>query len=274
MPTLDDSQSGHVQSVERAVTILQFLARNGWSGVTEVGAEIGVHKSTAFRLLSTLESRGMVEQHIDSGKYHLGFGLVHLARAVTVGSDVSRQAHTSMAWLADESAETVSLAILEGDEVVTVDHIIPDASVVSRSWIGQRTPLHATSPGKVFLASLPASRAGMIMAGPHEALTERTITDPLALREEIAAVRERGSATAVEELEEGLSSVAAPIYAADGTVVAAMSVAAPSYRVDAERLAALTEMVELAADHTSSRYGYVAATPAAEAAQPESPTSV
>lgn len=284
MPSLDDTQAGHVQSVDRAVTILQFLARNGWSGVTEVGAEVGVHKSTAFRLLSTLEARGMVEQDVDSGKYHLGFGLVHLARAVSVGSDVSRQAHASLSWLAEESGETAALSVLEGDEAVTVDHLIPDASVVSRSWIGHRTPLHATAQGKVFLASLPASRAGMILAGPHEALTEHTITDPLALREEVAAVRERGSATSVEELEEGLSSVAAPIFAADGTVVAAMSVAAPSYRVDPDRLADLTELVMLAADHTSSRYGFVrpqaqaeapAALPAgqATAASSEQPTT-
>lgn len=71
---------------------LHCLARNGWAGVTEVGHELGVHKSTAFRLLSTLEAHGLVEEHVDSGKYHLGFGLVYLARAVSVGPDLSRHA--------------------------------------------------------------------------------------------------------------------------------------------------------------------------------------
>lgn len=244
-----------MQAVERAVSILQFLARNGWSGVTEVGEELGVHKSTAFRLLSTLEARGMVEQHADSGKYHLGFGLVYLARAVSVGPDLSRHAQASLEWLADECGETVTLAVLEGDEAITIDQLMPETSVVSRSWIGRRNPLHCTSVGKVFLASLPRSRIAAIINGHNVRWTDRTLVHPAELRTELERVRQRGYATAWEEFEEGLASVAAPVRAADGTVVAAISVGGPSYRLSQEALERLGEPVREAAARTSVRVG-------------------
>lgn len=252
----DGSSPGHVQSVDRAVSILEYLARHGWSGVTDVGNDLGVHKSTAFRLLSTLESRGLVEQHVDSGKYHLGFGLVHLARAVSVGPDLTRQAQPSCQWLAEKTSETVTLAVLEGAESVTVDQIIPDASVVSRSWLGRRTPLHCTSAGKVFLAWLPTSRTDVIVAGPHERFTDNTVVDPVGLRETIARVRDDGYAIAYEEFEEGLASVAAPIYAADGTVVAAVGVSGPAYRLSFDQLVDISSLVRQAAQQTSARYGF------------------
>jgi DNA-binding IclR family transcriptional regulator len=244
-----------VQSVERAVAILQFLARNGWSGVTEVGTELGVHKSTAFRLLSTLEAHGLVEQHVDSGKYHLGFGLVYLARAVSVGPDLSRHAQPSLEWLADEIGETVTLAVLEGDEAVTIDQLMPETSVVSRSWIGRRNPLHCTSVGKVFLASLPRARTAGIINNRHVRWTDRTIVDPLELRADIERVREQGYATNWEEFEEGLASVAAPVRAVDGTVVAALSISGPSYRLSEDALVKIAESVREAAARTSARLG-------------------
>lgn len=247
--------SDRVQAVERAVSILQFLARNGWSGVTEVGEELKVHKSTAFRLLSTLEARGMVEQHLDSGKYHLGFGLVYLARAVSVGPDLSRHAQASLEWLADEISETVTLAVLEGDEAITIDQLMPETSVVGRSWTGRRNPLHCTSVGKVFLAALPRSRAAMYVNARHVRYTDETIVSPVELRAELDRVVTQGYATAWEEFEEGLASVAAPVRAGDGTVVAAMSVSGPSYRLSVQTLHRIAEYVCEAAARTSVRVG-------------------
>lgn len=253
----EEPRSGtQVKSVGRAVDILEYLAQNGWSGVTDVGNALGVHKSTAFRVLTTLEARGLIEQHADSGKYNLGFGLVHLARAVTVGPDLIRNAHPHCQRLAEEVGESVTLAVLEADAVVTIDQIIPETSVVSQSWLGRRTPLHATSHGKVFLAHLPQSRRNRIVGEPHEVFTEATITDPVALHEELTKVRANGYATCHEELEVGLDAAAAPLHGADGTVIAAVSVAGPSYRIGEERLVELGEHVRAAAAEISQRFGY------------------
>ena len=243
--------------MDRGVDILEYLAQHGWSGVTDVGNALGVHKSTAFRLLSTLEARGLVEQHVESGKYHLGFGLVHLARAVSVGPDLTRYAREACQHLADETAESVTLAVLEGDACVTIDQVIPrESSVVSRSWLGRRTPLHATSHGKVFLAFIPETRRAAILDGPHEQFTSDTITDPRELRATITAVVRDGYAFSSEEFEEGLASLAAPIRGADGTVVAAVSISGPSYRMPTERRGELATAVLSAAADISARFGY------------------
>lgn len=249
--------SSQVRSVDRAVDVLEYLARNGWSGVTDVGSALGVHKSTAFRVLATLEARGLVEQHADSGKYHLGFGLVHLARAVTVGPDLTRYAQPTCERLASATGESVTLAVLEGDAVVTIDQVISDSSVVTQSWLGRRTPLHATSHGKVFLAYLPERVRARIVDGPHERFTESTLTDPDELLDCIAAVRERGYATTRQELEPGLDSAAAPVFGDDGSVVASVALSGPTYRIDDARLEELGRIVRVAGAEISRRFGFV-----------------
>lgn len=246
-----------VQSVERAVTILELLARNGSGTVTEVSHELGVHKSTAFRLLATLVGRGLVEQHGETGEYSLGFGLVNLAQAVTVGPNLTRQAHAACEWLAEQTGESVTLSVLDGLESVTIDQILATSSVVSRSWLGRRTPLHCTSTGKVALAHLPDQVRRKVLAGPHEKYTPSTIVDPAALRTEIKRVRQTGYALAKEEFEEGLSTIAAPVREADGSVVAAIGVAGPAYRLDDDEFERIARLTRDAAAQTSSRLGYL-----------------
>jgi DNA-binding IclR family transcriptional regulator len=252
----ENNGGSQVQSVDRAIAILEFLARNGWSGVTEVGEVLDVHKSTAFRLLNTLENRGLVEQHADTGQYHLGFGLVHLARAVVVGPDVARRARTACEWLAARTSETVTLSVLEAQRCITIDQIIGDSSVVSRSWLGRRTPLHCTSPGKVLLAYLPQERQDELLSGPLERFTDHTIVEPDRLFDILAQVRAAGYATTTEELEEGLSSAAAPVRAADGHVVATIEVSGPSYRLGLDELTEVVPLVREAAERASARFGY------------------
>lgn len=255
-PQENSPDPGHVQSVARAVTIMEFLAANGWSGVTEVGAELGVHKSTAFRLLSTLESKGIVEQHVESGKYCLGLGLVHLANSVKHGPDITRMALPGCKWLAAQTEETVTLAIMEGEEAVTIDQIISTSTVVSRSWLGRRTPLHCTAPGKVFLAHLSEERQSEILAGPHKRFTDQTIVEIPKLRDIVEQVRSDGFATTRDEFEEGLSAAAAPVCAADGEVMAAIGISGPSYRLNEDTLRDLALVVREAASRASIGNGY------------------
>lgn len=257
MPASTGSRNGNglsVQSVDRAVSILEFLAHNGWSGVTEVGRALGVHKSTAFRLLATLQGRGLVEQHDDTGKYHLGFGLVHLARAVTVGFDLKRVARPVCERLAEETDETVMLAVLDGDEVMNIDAIIPRTqSVVSMGWLGRRTPLHCTANGKALLAWLPEGHRQRIVATSFERFTPNTIVRPSELEAQLELVRRDGYAVAVEEYEEGLNAAAAPIRSPDGELLGAMSVSGPSYRATPEHLPDLGKAVRSAAAAVTGR---------------------
>jgi DNA-binding IclR family transcriptional regulator len=245
-----------VQSVDRAVSVLEFLSRNGWSGVTEIGEALDVHKSTASRLIATLAARGLVEQHTENGLYHLGFGLVHMARAVTVGPDIARRARTWCEWLAERTSETVTLSVLEGEGCVTVDQIVADSTVVSRSWLGRRVPLHCTAAGLTWLAYMPPDEQAEIVAGPHKRYTDATIIEPEHLAEVLGQIRTDGFAIAVEQYEDGLAAVAAPVLAADGHIVATIDVSGPAYRLGESELADMTPLVVDAAAHTSTRFGY------------------
>src|SRR3712207_4813844 len=141
-----------VQSVDRALSVLEILAAKGEAGVTEVAAELGVHKSTAFRLVAALESKDLVEQLADRGKYRLGFGIVRLAGAATAQLDLAQEGRRTCEELAADLGETVNIAILDGERAVNISQARGPAALSSHNWVGRATPLHATSSGKVLLA--------------------------------------------------------------------------------------------------------------------------
>src|SRR5690606_31257082 len=154
------------------------------------------HKSTAFRLLGTLEARGMVERSGDRGGYRLAYGVVQLAAAATRGHDLSVLSRPVCQRLADALGETVNIAIHDGVAVISIDQIIGSSAVTTVNWVGQRTPMHATAAGKVFLAHQPSERVDALEL---DRFTEHTITDRAALRAELKTVRERGYAVSEEE---------------------------------------------------------------------------
>ena len=246
-----------MQSVDRALAILEILARRGDAGVTEIGKELGVHKSTAFRLLAVLESRGFVEQSEDRGSYHLGFGIVRLAGSITAQLDLSRQGRAACERLAADLDDTVNIAILDRQRAVNISQSRGAAAVASHNWIGQQTPLHATSSGKILLAFGPAGMRASVLAGQLDRFTDTTVTDPTVLSGELDRIRRTGWAGSAEEYEVGLNAVAAPVRGADGSVVAALSVSGPAYRLAAESFPAIAERVVGAADEVSAQMGYI-----------------
>ncbi|MBB6172700.1 DNA-binding IclR family transcriptional regulator [Nocardiopsis mwathae] len=247
-----------MQSVDRAITVLEILAQHGEAGVTEIAAELGVHKSTAFRLVGALERRGLVEQPGLRGKYQLGFGIIRLAGTMAAGLDLTQQSRQVCEDLAADLGETVNIAIPSGDMVVNIDQVRGSSAVVSQNWIGRQNPLHSTSSGKVLLAHMSRPDQRRILRGRLEELTPRTITDPDALREEFEAILRHGYATAVEELEVGLNAVAAPIRGLTGEVIAAVSASGPSYRMEESLLDSIGETVLKAAEEISARMGHMA----------------
>lgn len=238
-----------IQSVDRAITILEILAREGATRVTDLAVELDVHKSTAFRLLAALEQGGLVEQSGDRGRYRLGFGVVRLAGAATAQLDLSKESRPVCLRLAEAVGETVNIAVPQDGATVNISQVRGPAAISGHNWVGQRTPSHATSSGKVLLAfgalPLPAEQARY---------TPATITEPGLLG--LAAIRERGWADTVEELEVGLNAVAAPIRGSDGSVVAAVSVSGPSYRLTPDRLPEVGELLAEGAREISQRIGY------------------
>lgn len=244
-----------VQSVDRALTILELLARVGEAGVTEVAAELDVHKSTAFRLVATLEAHRLVEQTEDRGKYRLGVGVLRLAGATTARLDVVQEARSVCRQLASATGETVNIAVLSESSALYLDQVAGSSALQSHNWVGQHIPLHATSNGKVLLSGLDQEALERLL-GKLSAFTPLTITKKGELRRELDRVREQGYALAVDELEVGLTAAAAPIRNAHGDVVASMSVSGPTFRLSADRIDAVIGQLVEAATEVSHRLGW------------------
>ena len=211
--------------------------------MTELGRRLGVHKATASRLAATLADHGFVERDPHTDRYRLGFGLIRLAGAAMAGLDLVRTARPIVEELAERTHETVNLGVLSMGDVIYIDQATGARSIVSASWVGRRTPLHATAAGKALLAFAEPEDQVRLLAGQLARCTRRTIVSGQVLRDQLRTVRSRGYAQAFEELEEGLNAIAAPIRQADRKVVAALSVSGPAFRVravDAVRLGRLT----------------------------------
>jgi DNA-binding IclR family transcriptional regulator len=247
----------HLQSVDRAISVLEILARTGQAGVTEIAIELGVHKSTAFRLLAVLEARGLVDQHGDRGKYRLGLGVLRLAGATTARLDLIQQGRPVCEALARDVSETVNITILSGHDALYLDQVAGTSALQTQNWVGQRIPLHCTSNGKVLLAFVPEHRLAELLVEPLTRFTPYTITDVDQVRAELAAVRELGYSAAAQELELGLVAVAAPVRDISGTVIASVSASGPVFRLPAERIPEVAAQVVAAGREISHRLGWV-----------------
>jgi DNA-binding IclR family transcriptional regulator len=239
-----------VQTVDRALRILESFEEDGeLQGVSELAARLGVHRSTALRLVGTLEARGFLERVPGSDVYRLGHRLGRLGLIASRYRDLIDAARRPMEELAAGTGETVTLAIRDGDEASTIAQLDARYVVTIKNWIGRRTPLHCTSDGKVLLAF----GSEHLPRGPLERVTERTVRAKGELERQLEEVRRRGWATAVGELEEGLNGVAAPVLDGALRCHGALGVSGPSYRVSEEGLGELAEECAGAAREIGAR---------------------
>lgn len=253
-----DRSRGLIQSVDRALSIIEAF-RNGSDelGVTELGKRLGLHKSTTHGILTTLCSRGYVEQDPITGKYRLGIRLFEMGSLVLDRMDLQIQAGPILDGLREGFQETVHLVIADGLDVVYISKRESPRSVRIVSQVGRRLPCHCTGVGKVLLAALaPGDLDRLLGTGELKRFTQNTITDPKQLREELDRVRECGYAFDNEEIEEGLRCVAAPVSDMTGKAIAAISVAGPRSRMTLERMSGMAGTVKTAARDLSRRLGY------------------
>ena len=258
----DALKAGLVQSVDRALVVLEMIAAAGELGVTELSKRLDLHKSTVSRLVATMEAHDLVEQLSDRGRYQLGLGLVRLAGAARGRLDLVTESREISRALALQTGETVNLVILSGHETLYLDQASSGSALQIHNWLGKRNPLHATANGRVLLAALPAEEAAAVLArigdasGALPGHTPRTVTDPTVLRGILAQVRRQGYSVVVDELELGLSAIAAPIRELNGTVVASLSVSGPSFRFTPQRIEAAIAPLLAAAAAVSARMSH------------------
>jgi DNA-binding IclR family transcriptional regulator len=255
---LPQRRSSSVQSVERAIAILKsFSTEKPERGVGELGRELGLHKSTVSRLMTTLERGGLLTRNPETQRYRLGLDLIGLAAHVIAYADVREVARALLRNLAEDCQESVNLVVLDGGQVVNLEQFVPPTRQVKNiGQVGRRLSPHCTAAGKVLLAHLSPEELDQVLSGELERYTARTITDANQLQRDLATVRRQGYAIAQEELEEGLNALAAPIYDHTGQAIAAVGVAGPAYRMTPQALPQLAARLLDATQQISARLGY------------------
>ncbi len=245
-----------VRSVDRAVAILDLLAQGGWRTGAEVARELRVHRSTALRLLGTLERHAIVERDPRTARYRLGRRLAQLASVATGEFDLRYIARPVCEHLAVAAGETATLDVLIGDVIVPIEQATASTSVMSVNWLGGRYPVHCTASGKAIAAFAPDAARERLLTQPLDRVTPNTITDRAELEAQLTVARRDGVAHTHEELEVGLDAVAAPVFGSDGVVVAALDVSGPSHRMRAGGRPDLDRLTMEGAADLSRRLGY------------------
>lgn len=220
------SKSGKIQSVDRALSILEIIA-DADDGLTlaQIAQRMELPKSTVHGLVSTLRDHKFVRQAEADGRYKMGIQLFELGTKLARSWDIRDAAKPAMRWLSHEFGETVHLGCEDNGEVLYLDKIAANSLINIVSEIGARLPMHCSAIGKALLAHKSESELkrhiGSLGLAP---LTGRTITNPDTLIQELEKVRLQGFALDDGEIMEGLRCVGAPIYDADGLVRYAISV--------------------------------------------------
>jgi IclR family acetate operon transcriptional repressor len=254
------STTRRVQSLDRALDVLEALAGGGELGVSEVAARTGLVVSTAHRLLTTLAERGYVQQTAAHGRYALGRKVLELAGGLQARTAaLTAAARPQLERIRHTTSETTNLVILDGDRVVYVDQVPGRHSVRMFTELGSSALAHTTASGKAMLAHRPAETVARLYPAerePLERLTPRTHTTLASLEEDFERIRRRGYALDNEEHEEGVSCVAAPVFDADGTAFAAISMSAPTTRVVHADTAELGHLLRRGAAEITAALGH------------------
>lgn len=255
-PTVTDAapRSSHVQSVDRAMVLLRAIADTPASECTGalLAERTGLNRATAWRILSTLETHGMVASDRATGQWSIGPGVIEVASSAGLRA-VIRSARQVLERLSLVTGETASLAALGAGGLSYVDEVTPtSAAGPAAGWVGREVPLHATSTGKALLAFSDPIAVESALGPPLRRYTANTITDPALLRTDLARVRERGYAECHGEFQAEAWGVSAVVL--DGRrPIAVLSVWGPNERVSQARFAALGTLTKDSAEALSRR---------------------
>lgn len=239
------------QSIDRAATLLvHLLDSEGPTTLAELTEAADLPKSTTSRLLSTLERHGLVHQTGQRGTFEPGPAIMRFAHRGAVERSLVELSEPSLEALSEESGETVNLAVPTAFGVEHLAQVDARHFLGTGQWVDRRVDYHCTANGKVFLAfgaaELPAKLAR---------LTPHTVLDREQLETELEQVRADDFATAIDELEVGLSAMAAPVRGPTGDVIAALSISGPAMRLTPSRIAGLRPVLINEAHELSKRLG-------------------
>ena len=249
--TLPDAP-GTVQSLDRALDLLDLLAAHPGLTLSEVADRSAQPPSTVHRVLHTLAARGMAESDPATQAWNIGPQAFRLGSAFMRRSGLVERARPIMRALMEHTGETANLGILQGDSVLFLSQVETSETIRAFFPPGTRSPLHASGIGKALLAFRPDSVAAL---GSLARFTDTTLTDPAALEADLAHIRHRGFSFDDEERSRGMRCIAAPVFDLSGEAIAGISVSGPTHRIGAEHVKTLGAVVAAAAANLSDALG-------------------
>lgn len=213
-----------------------FDAAHARMTLSEAARRVGISPAAARRCLLTLCALGYAQT--DGKRFSLHHGALRVAYAYTASTPLPRLLQPALDSLSERTRESASVAVLHDTEVIVAARSTARRSLTVGLGVGSRLPVHCSATGRVLLASLPAAACEAVLAGaPRTRLTPQTVTEPARLRRMLRACRENGYATANEEIEPGVRSLAVPLYDSRGDTVAALAISSRADRMS------LAEMV-------------------------------
>jgi DNA-binding IclR family transcriptional regulator len=243
---------------------MELLARKSPLGVRAIASQLGVPLGSIHRLLLDFEETGIVERSL-SGEWELSFKLLEIAGLQLERIHFPALCRPFAEKIAEVTRETVNINVLSGLHGVSVDKVRGNERMQLDMRIGSRGSLHCGGAGKAMLAFLPDDDQRLVLDGPLEALTPKTITDPAALRKELRRIRQRGYSIDDQEVVMGIYCVSVPILDAAGRPAGAMSITGPSPKAAGAAIQALVDMLNEACGFVSRKLGYRGDYPLGEA---------
>lgn len=244
-----------IEAVDCAIDVLMAVTSEPDLSMSDIARKVGGSRQRIFRMLKTLEARGLIEKSRDGKSYRLGYLSLVVGNAAKAQMDIIRLAEPIMREAGLQVDETVQLRIREGLETICVGRWEPERDIRVHAVIGRRRPLHAGS-SKIFLAYLPQDQQEQYLASDLTRFTSHTPTDPALLRARLAEIRSTGFLVSRGEISEDLVSVTAPVFAADKSVLASINISAPSVRSDAADLDNWIRIIVDASIQLSRMLGY------------------
>jgi DNA-binding IclR family transcriptional regulator len=251
---LGEQEAGGLQGVGRALDILEYVADRSATATGLVQA-LGIKWATAHRTLRFLAERGYLERDKQTGVYSIGPRAYAVGGAYVANLALVHVGSAHLPPMVEESGATAQLVRRDGDRSLVLSVNQPAATPVAQTSVGYNWPLHCGSKGHVLLAWESAAFVERYLSQPLPALTPHTITDPEKLRARFALVRERGYAVTSRDTRLFSASVAAPIRAADGDVVASLTLIVPPTELQ-KRMTRLIEIVLRRAEAISLMLGW------------------
>ncbi len=252
----NDASKNVIQSLDRAIDVLDTLAAGGAMTLSEIAASMGQSPATIYRVLTTFQLRAIAEVDPASQEWSIGPSAFRLGSAFLRRSNVTERARPAMRRLMEMTNETSNLGIEKADRVMFISQVETHESIRAFFPPGTQSPMHASGIGKALLSRYSPERFDRVLGhGALERFTPQTITDHAALRAEMEAIRKTGFAFDNEEKAVGMRCIAAPILNVHGEAVAGISISGPVHRITADKVGHIGAMVQSAARDVSRSLG-------------------